>query len=218
MDGLFINQILKNPEWGVTWIIVVIFSICCHEYAHALVAKLCGDNTAADNGHLTLNPLKQMGISSLIMLLVLGIAWGMVPVNPANLRGRWGRLLVSLAGIGANLALFAIFLVATSIADLAQVPFLLIQLFYLGALLNLLLAGFNLLPIPPLDGFTAFREVFPDLRKLGASEFGRGLSVLLFLLVFVFGGKIFSAVSNVIVDNSLKFVENILIWTKLFGA
>jgi len=218
MDGLFINQVLRNPAFGVTWIAVVIFSICCHEYAHALVAKLCGDDTAAASGHLTLNPLKQMGIFSLVMLLMIGIAWGMVPVNPAKLRGRWSRMWVSLAGIGANIALFAICLVATAAADLAHAPLPITQLFYLGTLLNLVLAGFNLIPVPPLDGFTALREIFPKIRKLDATEFGRGVSVLLFMLVFVYGGKLFSFAGNVVVENSLIFVEKLLLWTKLFGA
>ncbi|MEA4861817.1 MAG: site-2 protease family protein [Victivallaceae bacterium] len=215
---LFIGDVFENPSWGVTWIAVVIFSICCHEYAHALVAKLCGDNTAANSGHLTLNPLKQMGVFSLAMLLFIGIAWGMVPVNPANMRGRWGRLWVSLAGIGANIVLFAICLIATAVADLTHAPMLVTQLFYIGTLLNLILAGFNLIPVPPLDGFTAFREIFPEMKKLDASEFGRGLSVLLFMLVFAYGGRLFSAARDVVVENSLIFVEKILLWTKLFGA
>ncbi len=218
MDGLFINQIIDNPILGATWIAVVIFSICCHEYAHALAAKLCGDDTAAASGHLTLNPLKQMGIFSLVMLLMIGIAWGVVPVNPAKLRGRWSRVLVSLAGIGANIALFAICIFATAAANLGHAPPVIIQLFYLGALLNMLLAGFNLLPVPPLDGFTALREIFPGIRKLDATEFGRGVSVLLFLLVFAYGGKLFSVAGRVVVGNSLIFVEKLLLWTKLFGA
>ena len=75
-----------------------------------------GDSTAADQGHLTLNPLKQMGMFSLIMLLVAGITWGQVPVNPNMMRRRYSHALVAAAGPLTNIALFFIFCVLAFVA------------------------------------------------------------------------------------------------------
>ncbi len=186
MDGLFINTLLNNPRSGAIWLAVVIFSICCHEFAHAATATLEGDDTAARTGHLTLNPLKQMGWISLLMLLFIGIAWGQVPVNPANLRRKSSRLLVSLAGVGMNLVLALLFLlVAALFYDSSE---LLRQIGFIGGELNLALLFLNLLPVPPLDGFTACREIFPRLRRLDSTEFGRGAMLIMILFIFSFGG------------------------------
>ena len=77
--------------------LAVIPSICLHEYFHAQVAFWCGDDTAAHYGHLTLNPLRQMGWISLVMFFILGIAWGMVPVDRRRL-SKGQAALVSFSG------------------------------------------------------------------------------------------------------------------------
>ena len=108
--GLFILQLKENPTYFCLMTMIVIFSICFHEYCHARTALWMGDSTAADSGHLTLNPMKQMGMISVIMLLILGFAWGAVPVNPQKLRSkyRWGEFATSMAGPCGNLILFVI--------------------------------------------------------------------------------------------------------------
>ena len=90
MSDIFITSLFSDPEyfWCVT--LAVIPSICLHEYFHAQVAFWCGDDTAAHYGHLTLNPLRQMGWISLVMFFILGIAWGMVQRD----RRRWFRFPV----------------------------------------------------------------------------------------------------------------------------
>ena len=88
MSRIFITALWQDPYWFFCASFLVVFSICCHEFMHAWVALKEGDPTAADEGHLTLNPIKQMGIYSLILLALFGIAWGQVPVNPANFRSR----------------------------------------------------------------------------------------------------------------------------------
>lgn len=92
-DGLFILRLKDDPVYFFMMSAIVIFSICFHEFSHARMALWMGDSTAADSGHLTLNPLKQMGVISLIMFLILGFAWGAVPVDPQKLRSRcrWGE-------------------------------------------------------------------------------------------------------------------------------
>lgn len=119
--NLFITQLFEDPQRFFIWLLVVIFSICCHEFMHAWAALKQGDPTAADEGHLTLNPMKQMGPFSLVMLAVCGIAWGRVPVRPWQMRHRHSDALVSLAGPATNFGLFLIFgILSTSVTGPAS--------------------------------------------------------------------------------------------------
>ena len=93
---LFIQTLWTNPVYFFTVCLIVTFSVCLHEYFHAWMGVREGDYTLQD--HLTLNPVKQMGFMSLLMMAFFGIAWGGVPVNPTLLRGRWSMLKVSVAG------------------------------------------------------------------------------------------------------------------------
>ena len=101
---LFIQTLWTNPVYFFTVCLIVTFSVCLHEYFHAWMGVREGDYTLQD--HLTLNPVKQMGFMSLLMMAFFGIAWGGVPVNPTLLRGRWSMLKVSVAGPFANFVLF----------------------------------------------------------------------------------------------------------------
>lgn len=189
MDGLFIQLMWREPRifWMITF--VVVFSICLHEFFHAFVALKMGDDTAAERGHLTLNPLKQMGIISLVMLLLLGFAWGMVPVDPAKLksRHRWGALATSLAGPSANLLLFALawlgfgFLMAYTPDNAFESAKQLV--FFLG-MMNCVMLIFNLMPVPGLDGWSAFREVIPGMRRVSGEVFKGALMLLIFAAIF----------------------------------
>ena len=127
--NFFITNLYRDPLLFFSVIVAVGFSVCVHEFFHAWIAKKCGDNTAAQAGHLTLNPLKQMGIISIIMLLLLGFCWGSVPVNNAVLSKRQ-RIAVSLAGPGANLGLFICGVLAFMIAGKLNV---LVFVMYLSA-------------------------------------------------------------------------------------
>ncbi len=187
--GLFITRLWESPSEFFLISLVVIFSICLHEYCHAQCALWMGDSTAADQGHLTLNPLKQMGPVSIIMFLVAGIAWGAVPVNPARLRSRysWGPLAVSLAGPAANLCLAFLgwcsfgLLAARRLAEEGSISLqesnVLLLLLLLGVY-NIILLIFNLLPAPGLDGWNALTHLFPKLQRT-SSEFLKGSMVFL---------------------------------------
>lgn len=178
---LFITYLFISPQFFFTWLLVVVFSICCHEFMHAWAALKQGDPTAADSGHLTLNPLKQMGMMSLIMLAICGIAWGAVPVRPHQMRHRHSDALVSFAGPATNLALFVVFGVlfffSGPLGDAADL------LFKLGALLNMVLFIFNMLPIPGFDGFSILSSFFPRLREFN-SEWMTGIYFIMFFLIF----------------------------------
>ena len=193
---MFIRLLWQDPHMFVTMLFLVTFSICCHEFMHAFVALRFGDDTAARCGHLTLNPLKQMGILSLAMLLLFGIAWGQVPVNRANFRSRAGRVATILAGPLTNLALWVVFLVLGLItARFSGNRFAFMMLEY-SAVINFVLFAFNLLPVPGLDGFNIMIEFFPGIFHRD-SEVVKGAYFLLIAILFTSSGMIFELAAKV---------------------
>ena len=210
----FIKALWENPQFFFSWSLFVIFSICCHEYMHARVALMEGDATAAERGYLTLNPFKQMGLFSLVMLALIGICWGMVPVNPANFRRKSSDLIVSLAGPLTNLVLAIIFIVILFIIryllrtgiEFSENTYSAFETaFWMignGAIMNLVLFFFNILPIPGFDGWSIVRH-FVSVEKMMTSEFINGAGVVVLLLAMYFMDEIFM-VAAVIVDFILK--------------
>lgn len=196
MKDLFINTLFTDPWYFFMILVVVTFSVCLHEYFHARVALWMGDSTAADQGHLTLNPLRQMGITSLLMLLFLGLAWGAVPVDRSRFRSKWGDMLTSLAGPVTNLGLAVIawillFLLALLFpGGLQPDVFLLLVTF---GVYNVALFLLNIIPIPGLDGWNVLLCFFPGLTRRIHSEWMMGLMILLFLLVLTFARYLFFA-------------------------
>jgi Zn-dependent protease len=129
------------------------YSVILHELAHGWVAYRMGDPTAKLLGRLSLNPVKHLDPIGTLTLFIFGFGWAKpVPVNFNRLRGpRAGMILVSAAGIVANtlLAFVAIFLSRLLVLQPAGVP---AELLYYFAQINIILAAFNLIPLPPLDG------------------------------------------------------------------
>ena len=198
--SLFITQAFTDTKMFLMITLVVVFSICLHEFFHAWTAMKFGDTTAADRGHLTLNPLKQMGPFSIIMFLVLGVAWGAVPVDNDVLRARnrHAPAVVALAGPATNLGLFLIgffffgflfprisYLVENEAAGQTIMEFLLILGCY-----NAFLCIFNLLPVPGLDGWSVLTEYVPRLNRL-SSEFAKGVTIFLIFVMILLSGRIF---------------------------
>ena len=192
---IFIFLAYTNTKLFLMITLVVVFSICLHEFFHAWTALQFGDTTAADRGHLTLNPLKQMGPMSIIMFLFLGFAWGAVPVNPAVLRARnrHAPAIVALAGPATNFGLFLISFfffgfLQTRIWNLIEneaAGMTILEFFMLLGGYNCFLCIFNLLPIPGLDGWNALTEYVPRLKHVN-SEFAKGITIfLIFLLLFL---------------------------------
>ena len=148
-----INLLFKDPLTFVLVAIPLLYSIILHELAHGWVAYKMGDSTAKWLGRLSLNPIKHLDPIGTIMLFVFGFGWAKpVPVNFNNLRDeRKGIIFVSAAGIVANiiLAFFSFLLLRL----LTPTPFgILYTILYYFAQINIMLAAFNLIPIPPLDG------------------------------------------------------------------
>ena len=142
----------------ISWIFWVIASITLHELAHGWAAIWEGDDTPRVTGHMTANPVVHMGIPSMVAFLIIGIAWGMMPVNPYRFRHRkWGRILVSFAGPAMNLILA--FLTLTTLGLMLNLDTVRtdglsnIETFlFTGGFLNIILFALNMLPVPPLDG------------------------------------------------------------------
>jgi len=183
---LFISLAKTNPTMFVMVVVTLVFSISLHEYFHARCALWMGDPTAADAGHLTLNPFRQMGWISLVMLLVAGIAWGSVPVDPVRLRSRhsWGPLVTALAGPAANLllaliawCLFGLLTLAPTESNRLILSNALMLLATLGCY-NIVLMLFNLIPAPGLDGWNVLCWLFPRIVTV-SSEALKGIMVFL---------------------------------------
>lgn len=206
---------------------VLLISIVFHEVAHALVAKWEGDETAYRLGRVTLNPIPHLDLmGSLFVPLLLYFlpgdflfGWAKpVPVDPRNYRDpKWGDIRVSLAGIVVNLILAVVFTLLTAIlfrisltfGDLGGVATVLIDATHLGIFLNLILAFFNLIPIPPLDGSHVVYHLLPQGLRDRYREFGRYGIAAIMLLVFVVpdGFGLILRPVTFLVDLALAFVE-----------
>lgn len=182
---MFIKTLFTEPRFFAASVLVVVFSICLHEFLHAWAALKMGDPTAADRGHLTMNPFRQMGIVSLIMLLIIGIAWGQVPVNPYNLNTRKKRVIVALAGVAGNLFLvFAFsFLAVLVMSRLPGQDFAVRMLIY-GAVINMVLFFINIMPVPGFDGFNIVQE-FIHLR-IDSQRKAEIANTFFFILAMIF--------------------------------
>jgi Zn-dependent protease len=184
-----------SVERILTWIPAVLIALTFHEYAHAWMATRLGDRTARNAGRLTLNPVPHLDPIGTLLLFVVGFGWAKpVPVNPYNLRGdiKQGLMLVSLAGPGANLLLAFIGTVVLGVS-MGMVGFAagidspLGNILQAVILVNLILAFFNLLPIPPLDGSKILAGLLPGRQEwlYSLEQYG-----IIILLVLVFTGAI----------------------------
>ncbi|MEK7569493.1 MAG: site-2 protease family protein [Patescibacteria group bacterium] len=157
----------------VFYIVILVMSVVIHEISHGYVAEYFGDKTARFAGRLTLNPLRHLDLfGSIILPLILVVAragfivgWAKpVPYNPDNLSNRkWGTIAVAFAGIFANLliALFFGLVIRLGVHFDFLTPAL-YQILGLIVFLNILLAVFNLMPFPPLDGSKILFALLPS--------------------------------------------------------
>ncbi len=234
-----LQELFREPaaffDQAIYRVAAVLIALCCHEWGHAYVAHLCGDDTAREAGRMTLNPLAHLDPLGTVLMFFAGVGYARpVPVNPYRFKGNKVRcdLQVSLAGIGVNLILFLLFTTLMCItsrlmwkpevikevglttlvsyrysavwsimtgegaeryASFLASPHLLplVRLCALTAYINLSLALFNLLPLPPLDGYHVFNDIlFGGRIQLSRRGFQIAMMIVMVLALQGFLGRI----------------------------
>lgn len=195
-----------------------------HEFMHALAATWCGDNTARNRGRLTLNPLSHIDPIGTLCIILVGFGWGKpVPYNPNNLNRirskKLMRQMVHLAGVTGNFILALIFTLVSSLvivfaSEATPVVRTILDVSSYSVELNLMLMAFNLIPIPPLDGFHVLEEFLPVKTKYtnGYRAFVTKGPQILWIVVLIsnFSGfRIFSYLINII-ELPARFVLKLL--------
>ena len=179
---MLINYLFSRPLFFLQIVIIVIFSICLHELGHGIAAIYQGDDTPIAKGHMTLNPVVHLGVPSLIFLILVGIAWGAMPVNPRNFKDpKWGNVIVSAAGPATNFILAIIAISLMRLIGYSDENIIILEFLRLVALFNFALGMFNLLPIPPLDGYHVASEIFPGMRAFANSQAALALLMIFFI-------------------------------------
>ena len=191
---------------GAVVIMVIVVSMVLHELAHGWVAYKLGDNTAKEDGRLTLNPLKHLDpFMSVILPIVLYLSGGVVfggakpvPVNFSKVKGGvWGMALVAIAGPLTNFLIALVwFLIGYytgmfegafgEVGKLVATEFVMVNLGFMV---------FNLLPIPPLDGSRVIYAVMPDGVRAAMDNLERVGLIVVYMLI-VFGGAIFTSIMS----------------------
>jgi Zn-dependent protease len=187
---------------GIFYVAVLIMSVVVHEVAHGYVAYRLGDETARMQGRLTLNPLSHLDLFGSILLpllLVISnagfvVGWAKpVPYNPNNLRGKNATVFVAIAGIIANIGLAIVFGILIRVVSTLGISvgdaYMMDAFFKIASsvvIVNIVLAFFNLIPIPPLDGSKVLFGLLPP-KYVGIAAFLEqwGMFILLFFIIFI---------------------------------
>ncbi len=185
---------------------VILFALTVHEFCHAWVADMLGDDTAKRQGRLTLNPIAHLDVFGTILMFLAGFGWAKpVPVNPLNFENpRKGMLLVAIAGPISNLVMaivagmilkFGIIDVKATVINpsVAEIMPTLLVVVILTLQFGVALAVFNMLPLPPLDGSRVVYGLLPERQAYAYSRFEPYGIIILFGLFF-FGGRVFTYV------------------------
>lgn len=186
------------------WLPAILVGLTFHEFAHGLAAARLGDPTPARQGRLTLNPLPHIDWVGFLMLLIFKFGWAKpVQVDPRNFKNispKTGMMLVSLAGPGMNILIALLGMVALKQLSPWQGSdggALLVSLLVPLVFINLILAAFNLLPLPPLDGSKILAGVLPDAGANWLYSLEQyGPLILLLLIVTNSVGKLLWPVVN----------------------
>lgn len=196
----------------------IFICLTVHEFSHGWIAYRLGDNTAKDAGRLSLNPLKHIDWLGVIAMLVLGFGWAKpVPVNPYRFKksGARGIVWVSLAGPLSNIVFAFILLIIWEIFA-AFLPALAFNYFFVNIIsnvisLNIGLAVFNLIPIPPLDGSRVLTYFLPYNAARWVENNGNVLYMIMLLAVFTGTlSRVITPAASLILDGLGWLAHNIV--------
>jgi len=211
---MFIQTLSTDPRYFFAVMIVVVVSICLHELAHGFAAIRCGDRTPIEQGRITMNPFVHMGLFSMIMLLVAGIAWGAMPIDRTRLRGKYAEAYVAFAGPACNVVLALLALTALglwirhggpiSAGGPAENGRYLLLVF---GLMNFALAIFNMIPWPPLDGSHILANFSPGYARLIDQLNMSGGVMMGFMVIFLFAGRLIVPAAQRLTDVVLDVVR-----------
>lgn len=179
-------------------IIVFLLALSVHESAHGLAANALGDPTARNLGRITLNPIKHFDLYGAIAMLVFGFGWAKpVPVNTRYMKNaRWGFVATSLAGPLSNLLLAFVFAIIRAVAIVilanlfvagnvsADLVSIILIFFMIAIEVNVSLAVFNMLPIPPLDGSRLLTACIPRRWAMWTFKYEHFIQIGLFVLLY----------------------------------
>lgn len=206
LDGGFADPVARLLD-TIYMLPAIIIGLSFHEFGHAVAAYKLGDSTPKLEGRVTVNPLAHIDMMGFFCLLLVGFGWGKpVMINPYNFKNpRRDELIVSLAGVTVNL------IIAVLAAFIYVYLYMKQNLFFnengwgdsIGMILqnliviNLVLMVFNLLPIPPLDGFGVVTQVL-NLKEteLYYKIYNNGFPILMVMMIFNITGKILSPIVN----------------------
>ena len=188
----------------------ILIALTFHEFAHGLAAYAMGDDTAKNAGRLSLDPMKHIDPIGFIMLFIMRFGWAKpVPINENNFRlERLGLFFVSIAGITMNLILALIFqLILFFTADIVQLSA------YVDVMrgivwINIMLAAFNLLPIPPLDGSKIIYTFLPRNLRFTFYKYESYGSIILIILLLTGG---ISLLLNPVISALISFLNSIIL-------
>jgi Zn-dependent protease len=187
---------LSSPITIFYFAAALLAGLTIHEASHAFIADRLGDPTARSLGRITLNPIAHLDPAGTLMMIFasifgIGIGWGKpVPVNPSNLRPdpKTGYALVAAAGPVSNLLLAALLALVLQLG--LGLPAILENVLFYTIFVSVSLAIFNLIPLPPLDGFSVLLGILPNTAARPLSRLYQWGPGLLLLLVFLGGGLV----------------------------
>lgn len=186
-------------------IITLIIALSVHEFSHGFVAHMLGDNTAKAQGRMSLNPLKHIDPFGFVAIMLVGFGWAKpVFMNPYNFKNmRDGISLTALAGPVSNLLMAVVGALLLNFS----LPILLAVFIQQFIYINVILATFNILPFPPLDGFKVFGRILPDNLFYKAQVFEQKYGFYLILILLVTG--VFRIIWYPIFNITIEFISRL---------